>query len=217
METPAEFIRAQTSLKTASIVPEITLHMAAEVTPLWLLLEDRLKGNSDLPPPYWAFAWPGGQAVARYILDHAEEFRGKRVLDFGAGCGIASIASMKVGAKSALAADIDPFSHEATRMNAALNSVDVGISPLIDANKPYTKADIILAGDVCYQQAMSKMTVNWLRLSLARGARVLIGDPGRAYVPQENMKELARYVVPTSRDLEDRESRTAIVWELLPE
>ncbi len=213
----AEFIRAQTVLGPASLVPEIRLHLATEVTPLWHMTEERLKGG-DLPPPYWAFAWPGGQGLARYALDHGDEFKGKRVLDFAAGCGIAAIAAMKAGAKSALAADIDPLAQTASRLNAAENNVEVEVSGGIDLGKPFTRADVILAGDVCYQQAMSAEVLRWLYLSLAKGVRVLLADPGRAYAPRENLTEIARYDVPTSRDLEDRDSRTVVIGELrLPE
>lgn len=215
--TPDEaktFIRAQTVLGTAPLVPEITLHLATEITPLWQLTEERLKGNG-LPPPYWAFAWPGGQGLARYLLDHPGEVRGKRVLDFAAGCGIAAIAAMKAGAAQAAAAEIDAMAMEATRMNADNNNVAVKCEPAINMEKHYTKADLIVAGDVCYQQAMSAKMLRWLWLCVAKGVRVLLADPGRAYVPQEGLKECARYVVPTSRDLEDTDSRTVIVWELV--
>ncbi len=207
------FIRAQTVLGTASIVPEIKLQLATEVTPLWQMTEERLKGG-NLPPPYWAFAWPGGQGLARYMLDHPDEVNGKRVLDFAAGCGIAAIAAVKAGAKAAMATEIDPLALAAIELNAAHNNVAVEIRTIKDMEKAFTGADLILAGDVCYQQAMSAITLRWLHLCVAKGVRVLIADPGRAYVPQENVTELARYDVPTSRDLEDRDSRTVILWEL---
>jgi predicted nicotinamide N-methyase len=208
----ADFIRAQTVTSAATIVPEIALHLATEVTPLWQLTEERMKGNG-LPPPYWAFAWPGGQGVARYVLDHPETVKGLRVLDFAAGCGIAAIAAMKAGAKEAQAADIDPFAQTALRLNADLNGVAVSLEA-IDLGKAYARADVILAGDVCYQQAMSTLVLRWLYLSVVKGVRVILADPGRAYVPETGLKELARYEVPTSRDLEDRDSRTVTLWDL---
>ncbi|MGE3623103.1 MAG: methyltransferase [Bdellovibrionales bacterium] len=210
----AEFIRAQTVPASASLVPEITLQLATEVTPLWHLTEERLREN-NLPPPYWAFAWPGGQGLARYILDHPETVRGRRVLDFAAGCGIAAIAAARAGAARAMADDIDLLAQTVVPINAAHNGVRVDIERITAMDKPFTGADIILLGDVCYQQAMSIIIMRWLRLCLGAGVRVIIADPGRAYVPTEGMKELARYDVPTSRDLEDRDSRTVIVWELL--
>jgi predicted nicotinamide N-methyase len=216
LDEAAAFIRAQTAIGTAALVPEIRLHLAAEVTPLWQLTEERLKGG-DLPPPYWAFAWPGGQGLARYALDRPEEIRGKRVLDFAAGCGIAAIAARKAGAEKALAAEIDPFAEAAIALNAGLNGVEIDLV-MPDMDKPFAGADIIFAGDVCYQQAMSAQTLRWLYLCVAAGARVLLADPGRAYVPEKGLRELARYEVPTSRDLEDRDSRTVVIWDLeLPE
>jgi predicted nicotinamide N-methyase len=210
----ADFIRAQTATGAASLVPEIKLYLAAEVTPLWQMAEEQFR-QTGMPPPYWAFAWPGGQGLARYILDHPEIVRGKRMLDFAAGCGIAAIAAMKMGAKHVMAADIDPVAEAAVQMNAALNNVAVDACRVIDMNKPFADADIIVAGDVCYQQAMSACIIRWLRLCASIGTRVLLADPGRAYVPDGGLKELARYEVPTSRDLEDRDNRTAIVWEMV--
>ncbi|HUY69174.1 MAG TPA: 50S ribosomal protein L11 methyltransferase [Alphaproteobacteria bacterium] len=213
----AAFIPAQTAPGAATIVPEIKLYLATEVTPIWHLAEQRLKGNDPLPPPYWAFAWPGGQGLARYMLDHPDTVCGKRVLDFAAGCGIAAIASMKAGAERVLAADIDPFAQVAIGLNAELNGVTVDLAAL-DFEKPFTRADVILAGDVCYQQAMSAVTLRWLYLCITKGVRVLLADPGRAYVPDSGLVKLASYDVPVSRDLEDRDSRTVTIWDVgLPE
>ena len=210
---PVGFIRTQTQILPAAIVPEIPLHLATEVTPLWQMTEERLR-QGDLPPPFWAFAWPGGQGMARYILDTPELVRGKRVIDFAAGCGIAAIAAMKAGAKSALAVDIDPLALEAIKLNAQNNQVVVSLSEGIELTNPYAKADVILAGDICYQQAMSVKLTRWLRLCVERGTSVYIADPGRAYVPQEGMVQVAGYDVPTSLDLEDREMRHVTVWRL---
>lgn len=209
----AEFIKSQTVLAKPSIVPELELYLATEITPLWQITEERLKGG-DLPPPYWAFAWPGGQGLARYALDHADEFKGKRVLDFGAGCGIAAIAAVKTGAKTSLADDIDMLAQTAIELNAAHNNAKVEIHRVKDMERAIKNIDLILAGDVCYQQAMSAVVLRWLHLCVARGVRVLIADPGRAYMPKEDVREIARYDVPTSRELEDRDNRTVILWEL---
>jgi predicted nicotinamide N-methyase len=214
----ADFIHAQTVPQPASAVPEVRLYLASEVTPLWHLTEERLKnggagGEELLPPPYWAFAWPGGQGLARYALDHPETVRGKRVLDFASGCGIGAIAAMKAGAQKAFVADIDLYAQVAAQLNAEMNGVVVE-NALPDLDKPYRQADIILAGDVCYQQAMSARILRWLYLCVGAGIKVLLGDPGRAYVPHTGLIELARYDVPVSRDLEDRDVRTAIVWDL---
>jgi len=209
----AEFIKAQTVIASASLAPEIKLHLATEITPLWQLTEERLKGG-DLPPPFWAFAWPGGQGLARYALDHADEFKGRRVLDFAAGCGIAAIAAAQAGAARALADDIDLLAQTSILMNAAENNVKVEIQRILDMDRPFTGADIIMVGDVCYQQAMSIVIMRWLNLCRGKGARILIADPGRAYAPKEGLTELARYDVPTSKELEDKEIRTVIVGEL---
>jgi len=208
----AEFIRANTVVAQAPLVPEINLQLATEITPLWHLTEERLKGG-DLPPPFWAFAWPGGQGLARYVLDHPECVKGKRVMDFAAGCGIAAIAAAKAGASLALADDIDLLAQTSILMNAALNNLDVKIERILDMEKPFTGTDIILLGDVCYQQAMSIGIMRWLGLCVAKGVQAIIADPGRAYAPIDGMKELARYEVSTSRDLEDRDSRTVTVGE----
>ena len=196
-------------------MPEIKLHLATEVTPLWQMTEQQF-GETNLPPPFWAFAWPGGQGLARYALDHPEIVRGKRVLDFAAGCGIAAIAAHKAGAAQVMASDIDPLAEAALQMNAALNGVTVENIGVIKMDRPFKGADIIFAGDVCYQQAMSVAVTRWLRLCAEAGMQVFIADPGRAWVPQEGLVERARYVVPTSLELEDCESRNVTVWELVP-
>jgi len=222
MGPDADFIRSQTVLQSPPLVPEIKLHLATEVTPLWQMTEEKFAqtnpgsgSGAGMPPPFWAFAWPGGQGLARYVLDHPDEVRGKRVLDFGCGGGIAAIAAHKAGAARVLACDIDPLAQLAAEMNAGANGATLEIMGEIDMQKPFRKVDVILAGDVCYQQAMSATVTRWLRLSAEAGARVLIADPGRAWVPQEGLEEIVRYEVPTSRELEDRESRTVIVWKMV--
>ncbi|MFA5041488.1 MAG: 50S ribosomal protein L11 methyltransferase [Bdellovibrionales bacterium] len=210
---PVDFIRTQTQLLSPSIVPEITLHLAAEVTPLWQLTEERLH-HAGLPPPFWAVAWPGGQGAARHILDNPGLVKGKRIVDYASGSGLIAIAAMIAGAKSALAVDIDPLAIEAITLNAEVNRVKVKTSNGLDLKKPYTSADLIIAGDICYQQAMSTTLIRWLRLCVDKGTFVLLSDPGRAYVPQEGLSRLAGYDVPTSLDIEDKEMRTATVWKM---
>jgi predicted nicotinamide N-methyase len=210
---PAEFIQTQTKILSPSIIPEIKLHLAAEFTPLWQLTEDRLR-QTNVPPPFWAIAWPGGQGAARYILDNPALVKGKRVVDFAAGSGLVAIAAMKAGAKYALAVDIDGLALDAVKLNAKLNNVVIETSDGIDLTKPYTKADIIFAGDICYQQAMSTTLVRFLRLCAEEGIGVYLSDPGRAYVPQEGLVKRASYDVPTSRDIEDKDMRTATVWKM---
>lgn len=210
---PVKFIQAQTQIICPSILPEIKLHLATEVTPLWKLTEEALR-RDDLPPPFWAFAWPGGQGIAKFVLDNPVVVRGKRIIDMASGSGIVAIAAMKAGAKSALAVDIDRLALEAIKLNAILNGVKVAAVEKVDFSKPFAKADVILAGDVFYQQAMSASLLRWLRLCVEVGKEVYVGDPGRAYVPQKGMVRLASYDVPTSRDLEDCSMRTATVWRM---
>lgn len=213
----AAFIAAQTEIACAPLVPELRLHLATEVTLLWHATEAQL-ARDNLPPPYWAFAWPGGQALARYVLDHPESVRGRRVLDFAAGCGIGACAAHRAGAASIAAAEIDPVATTALRLNAALNDAMVTIlTDDLTARPPDQAArdwDVVLAGDVFYERPMTAKVEPWLRALARSGVRVLVADPGRAYVPRSGLAELARYVVPTSRDLEDRETRETVVYAL---
>ncbi len=210
------FIAAQTAVATAPLVPEIRLHLATEVTPLWQATEVSL-ARDNLAPPYWAFAWPGGQALARHMLDHPESVRGRRVLDFAAGCGIGAIAAAKASATTVAAAEIDPMALAAMTLNARLNGVALTLldhdltGTVDDAARAW---DVVLAGDVFYERPMAERVEPWLRGLARRGVRVLIADPGRAYIPKSGLAEIGRYTVPTSRDLEDRESRDTVVYAL---
>lgn len=212
--SPAErraFIQAHTAIAAPPLVPELQLHLATEVTPLWQATEVTM-AQVGLPPPFWAFAWPGGQAIARYVLDRPELLRGKRVLDFAAGSGLTSVAAIRCGAREVVASEIDLFAIEAIELNAALNGVTVGTTSadLIDTDDGW---DVVFAGDVCYERPIAERIGNWCRKLAARGALVLMGDPGRTYMPpREWLESLAEYVVPTSRDLEDKVSRDTTVW-----
>ena len=211
----ASFIRANTAIGTPPLVPEIRLHLASEVTPLWQATETTL-AQSQLPPPYWAFAWAGGQALARYVLDQPDTVRGKSVLDFGAGSGVVAIAAMKAGARSVTAAEIDGFAVAAIALNAALNEVAIEIATsdlLAGASAAW---QTMLVGDMCYERPLAERLTHWLRDAAGRGATVLLGDPGRAYLPKEGLAALARYAVPTPLDLEDRILREGVVWRLAP-
>ncbi|MDP9128500.1 MAG: 50S ribosomal protein L11 methyltransferase [Pseudomonadota bacterium] len=211
-DAPA-FIRAHTALQAPKFVPEIELYLASEVTPLWQMTEKEF-GVTNSPPPFWAFAWPGGQGLARYILDNPDVVRGQRVLDFACGCGIASIAAHKAGSIRVMASDIDPLARAALQLNALHNGVFVEDIGVINLEKPFKGADIICAGDVCYQQTMSASVTRWLRLCAEAGVLVLIADPGRAWVPEQGLIERTSFQVPTSRELEDSDSRTVLVWEM---
>jgi predicted nicotinamide N-methyase len=211
--TAEEFILANTRPGCAPLVPELLLHLADEVTPLWQATEAWL-AEANAAPPYWAFAWPGGQALARWVLDEPARVRGRRVLDFAAGCGIAALACARAGAASVEAAELDPLAAAAMTLNAALNRVAVTarLGDLVSQPGPW---DLILCGDVCYEAPMSRRIVPWLR-RLAASAEVWVADPERAYLPGEGLAPLARYDVPTSLDLEDRPVRRTVVYRLLP-
>ena len=212
---PAIFIRRNTAITAPPLVPEIRLHLATEITPIWQATEETL-ARSALPPPFWAFAWAGGQALARYLLDHPEAVAGRSVLDFGAGSGLVAIAAAKAGAASVLAAEIDHFAAAAIAANAALNEVAIAVTTADVLGTCDPRWEVVTAGDVCYERPMAERVTAWLRVLAARGSLILLGDPGRAYLPRYGMQERARYLVPTSRELEDRETRDGVVWEMLP-
>jgi predicted nicotinamide N-methyase len=212
---PALFVRSNTAIETPPLVPEIRLHLASEVTPLWQATEETLS-RGEVPPPFWAFAWAGGQALARFLLDHPQLVEGKSLLDFGAGSGLVAIAARKAGAAPVVAAEIDCFGAAAIALNATLNGVSIIVStadPIAEDDRACT---VVTAGDICYERGMAERAVAWLRRLARRGARVLLGDPGRAYLPRQGLRERARYLVPTSREIEDRDSREASVFEILP-
>src|SRR5262245_17863989 len=211
---PRAFVLAQTTVVAPPLVPEIKLHLATEITPIWEATEAKL-AQLNLPPPYWAFAWPGGQALTRFLLDHPDWVKGKRVLDFAAGCGLSAIGAAKAGAAIVHAAEIDDFAIAAIALNAGINdaAIDLVREDLVGVD---TRWDVVLAGDVCYERPMAERVITWFRALAGRGVAILMGDPGRAYLPQSGLVELARYQVPTSLELEDRTVRETIVWRLMP-
>src|SRR5687768_1492751 len=194
-------------------VPEIRLHLADEAHDLWLKTEEELE-EIGLPPPFWAFAWAGGQGLARYVLDHPEVVRGKRVLDFASGSGLVAIAAMKAGAVSVLAADIDPWTGTAIKLNSRLNDVSVDFTSDNRIGGP-VEADVVLAGDVFYDKSFADALVPWFSSLAARGTTVIVGDPGRAYCPSQIMTPLATYEVPVTRALEDAEVKRTTVWQFV--
>jgi len=209
------FVTENTVPTQALLVPEITLHLASEVTPLWHATEETMAQNG-LPPPYWAFAWPGGQTFARLLLDRPELARGRSVLDFASGCGIAAIAAAKCGAARIVATEIDSFAVAALNLNSALNGVTFEIVEGDILADPPANWDLILAGDVCYERPMAERTLAWLDKAVAQGAQVLIADPGRAYLPKSGLTEMARHDVPTSLDLENRKIMTTVIYRYAP-
>ncbi len=208
----AAFIRTHTRLMPVPHAPEIALHLADEATALWQKTEDEL-GEIGLPPPFWAFAWAGGQALARYVLDHPEIVRGKTVLDVATGSGLVAIAAARAGARAVTAVDIDAFCAVAVGLNAAANGVDV-TAETRDPVGSEGGFDVILAGDICYQRDMTEAMMDWLKPLAASGTTVLIGDPGRAYLPKTGLAKLAEYQVPVTRALEDLEIKRTAVWAL---
>ncbi len=205
------FIKTSTTRQSLPLVPEIRLHLASEVLPLWHKTEEELE-QEGVPPPYWAFAWAGGQALARYILDHG--LKVASVLDFGSGSGLVAIAAAKAGAAQVLAADIDRFAAAAIALNANENSVQVEITTddIIGRKDPW---DAILIGDMCYERPLAERLLDWLKDRAGAGATVLMGDPGRAYFPKSGVEKLATYQVQTTRELEDRDIRETSVYRLV--
>ena len=211
----ASFIRANTAILSPPHVPEIRLHLADEAHDLWLKTEAELEAIG-LPPPFWAFAWAGGQALARYLLDHKQVVAGRTVLDFASGSGLVAIAAMKAGAASSTAADVDPYCRTAVALNVSLNGVPVGFDGS-DRLGSLVREDMLLAGDVFYDAGMAAAVVPWLDVVASVGTRVLVGDPGRAYFPRDRrLKRLATYEVSVTRALEDAEVKRSTVWEWLP-
>lgn len=218
ISNPCAFIRANTRLRPVPLVPEISIFVADEAVPLWQKTEEQL--NEDgLPPPFWAFAWAGGQALARYVLDHAEAVRGRRVLDLASGSGLVGIAAMKAGASSVTVADIDRFAIAAAGINAKANAVAITTcgEDLLAARSAEPRDriwDTILAGDIFYEQDTAERAFAFLARHARARATILIGDPGRSYLPKPKLLRLADYHVPVTRELEDAEIKHTAVWTI---
>ena len=213
-DDPEGFIRANTRLLPVPHAPEIRLHVADEATELWQLTEDELQ-EIGLPPPFWAFAWAGGQALARYILDNPATAGGHRVVDFASGSGLCAIAAAMAGAREVTASDLDAFAVAAIGLNAAANGVGGQIAATsADLLGAVPQADLVLAADVFYEQDLAAAVTAWLLRCRAEGCTVLIGDPGRTYLPRERLTCIATYAVPVSRSLEDAEIKRSHVWQL---
>lgn len=213
MSGPTEFIKGNTALIAPPLVPEVRLHLATEIVPLWRSTEEELAAQG-VPPPYWAFAWAGGQALARYVLDNPDCVKARTVLDFGSGSGLVAIAAAKAGAGAVLATDIDAFAAAAIALNADVNgtSLTVTTDDVIGRGPAW---QTILLGDMCYERPLAERILSWLRECLATGTEVLLGDPGRSYFPKAGLAKLATYRVATTRELEDREIRETGVYRLL--
>jgi predicted nicotinamide N-methyase len=210
-DVPA-FVRTNTRILSPPHVPELRLHLADDAVALWRMTEEEL-GRIGLPPPFWAFAWAGGQALARYVLDHRDSVAGKSVADIASGSGLVAIAAMLAGAAHVTAYDIDPFAAEAARMNAALNSVAVEAA-CADPLALALEDAVVLVGDLFYDRDIAARLLAWLLALRDGGSDVLIGDPGRAFLPKDHLVQIAEYAVPTTRALEDAEVKRTGVWRL---
>jgi predicted nicotinamide N-methyase len=206
----AAFINDNTALLSPPLVPEVTLHLAHEALALWEKTEEELK-EIGLPPPYWAFAWAGGQALARYVLDNPEVAAGKSVLDVASGSGLVAIAALKAGAKSVEVGEIDAIACTAIAANAAANSLSLSPIPADPIGSDHGW-DVILVGDAFYEKPLADRLLPWLDTLAARGATILLGDPGRSYFPKNRFTLLASYQVPVTRALEDTEIKATNVW-----
>jgi len=204
------FIRDNTRLLSPPLAPHLRLYLADEAVELWTKTEEDL-GEMGLPPPFWAFAWAGGQALARYIEEHPEIVRGKRVLDFASGSGMVAIAAAKAGAARVEASEIDEFALVAIALNAEVNGVEIVVRPgsLIGVLEDW---DVVFAGDVSYQRDMAEAVTDWLQTLVARGVDALIGDPGRTYLARDRLEKQAEYSVPVTRALEDAEIKRSGVY-----
>lgn len=209
----ALFIRANAKLLTVPLVPEIRLYLAEESMPIWQKTEEEL-GQLNVPPPYWAFAWAGGQALARYLLDNAALVAGRTVLDLGAGSGLTSIAAMKAGATSVLAADIDRYALVAVALNGEANGVRIETTDTDLLAAPPGAFGAVLVGDMFYERDLAERALAFVETARTMGAKVLVGDPRRSYFPKERFRKVAEYSVPVTRDLEDMEIKHTAVWRL---
>jgi predicted nicotinamide N-methyase len=208
------FIRANTRLLAPPLVPELVLHLAEESLPIWSKTEEEL-GAIGVPPPFWAFAWAGGQALARYVLDHPETVTGRRVLDLGSGSGLVAIAARRAGAASALAADVDVLAAVAAALNAEANgsAVETTTDDLLAA-PPDPGFATLLVGDLFYERPLAERVLAFLERAMANGAEVLVGDPRRSYFPEGRLQKLEEYRVPVTRELEDTTIKHTAVWRL---
>ena len=208
-------MRDNTGIACPPHVPELRLHLADEAHALWLKTEEELE-DLGVPPPFWAFAWAGGQGLSRYVLDHPDVVRGCTVVDFASGSGIVAIAAAKAGATQVRAVDVDPFAGAAISLNSELNGVSVD-ALLSDVIGEALACDVLLAGNVFYDRPFSERLLPWFDALARRGVAVLVGDPGRAYLPKARVEAVARYEVPVTGVLEDAEGNSTTVWRWRPQ
>jgi predicted nicotinamide N-methyase len=213
MKRQAQFITSNTRLLPVPLVPEIRLHLAEESLAIWRQTEEEL-GRLNVPPPWWAFAWAGGQALARYVLDNPALAAGRSVLDLGAGSGLAGIAALKAGAARVLAADTDLFAVAAMMLNADANAVALEATGDDLLAAPPARFDLVLVGDLFYERPLAERVLAFLEAARDQDVAVLVGDPRRSYFPGNRFEQVAEYSVPVTRDLEDVEIKRTAVWRL---
>ncbi|CAA9353168.1 MAG: SAM-dependent methyltransferases [uncultured Frankineae bacterium] len=214
-EADRELVLTRTRLARPAVVPELQLHLADDMEHVWAGLQAELD-DATLPPPFWAFAWLGGQAVARHVLDVPEQVAGRRVLDLAAGSGLCGLAALLAGAAEVTSVDVDPVAVTAARLNAEVNGLPLLVQRVDVLAQPPPAVDIVLAGDVFYDAAMAARVEPWLLAAHQAGVRVLVGDPGRHYLPRPALREVAAYDIPTTRELEGVLVRTTRVYAVGP-
>ncbi len=208
----AAFVRAHTTVGSVPGLPEIRLHLSEDAIGLWERTETEI-GKSERQPPFWGFAWAGGQALARYVLDHPETVAGRKVIDLGSGSGLTAIAAALAGASAVLASELDPFAFAAIKLNAAVNGVSIDTTgDLLDQQAD--DVDIVLAADIWYEKELSARALAYCQRAAGNGAAVLVGDIGRKFLPRDLMRELAAYEVPVIADLESAAIKKALVLAL---
>ena len=207
------FIRSNTRLLSPPLVPELRLHLAEESLPIWQKTEDEL-GQLNVPPPYWAFAWAGGQAAARWLIDNPVLVAGRHVLDLGAGSGLTALAARLAGAVAVLAADIDAIAIEAVALNAHANGLEVAATTADLLAGPPARFDVIIVGDMFYERELARLVLAFIEAAVAQGAVIVIGDPQRSYFPRDRFEQIAEYQVPVTRELEDGLIKRTAVWRL---
>jgi len=212
-----EIIGELTELRRVPLVPEIRLHQAGEPVSVWQRME-QVTGRTGLDPPFWAFAWAGGQAMARYLLDHPETAAGRQVIDLASGSGLAAIAAARAGAAAVTAYDVDPVAAAAIAMNAAANHVVVRAvcADILDGDDLPDGVDLMLVADAFYERDLASRVMRFLSRAHASGIAVLVGDLGRVYLPRDRLTPLAAYDVPGLGALEDRDVKRTTVWALRP-
>ena len=209
------FVRSNAELQAPPLLPGIVLYLTHELLPVWTKTEAALAAEG-LPPPFWAFAWAGGQALARHVIDHPALVAGRDVVDVATGSGLVAVAAAHAGARSVLAVDTDPVAVAAAGLNALTNAAAIRAELRDFRTLDPPRDSVVTVGDFFYERELARSLLAWLTDAHDRGSTVLIGDPGRAYLPEGTLRRLADYRIPVSREIEDGDEKTGTVWELVP-